>query len=96
MRTMFLQANHIIITFVFQIIAKSIRDLLNLEEPNWNKSISLPPRSELGMTFEPEHEKKQQFGFMTRSNTNQAVQSQKMVRGCNLDLESRGIIVLAL
>ena len=36
---------------VFQIIAKSIRDLLNLEEPNWNKSISLPPRSDLGRNF---------------------------------------------
>ena len=36
---------------MFQIIAKSIRDLLDLEEPNWNKSISLPPRSDLGRIF---------------------------------------------
>lgn len=35
-----------------KIIAKSIRDLLTLEEPNWNKSISLPPRSDLGMYLE--------------------------------------------
>ena len=30
----------------------------------------------------------------TRSDTNQAVQSQKMVRGWKLDLESRGIFYL--
>ncbi|KAK3599910.1 hypothetical protein CHS0354_022495 [Potamilus streckersoni] len=33
-------------------IAKSIRDLLGLEEPYWNKSISLPPRSSLGLYLE--------------------------------------------
>ena len=39
----------LLFNFLFsQIIAKSVRDLLNLEEPNWNKSISLPPRSDLG------------------------------------------------
>ena len=30
---------------------------------------------------EPVREKNQQFGFLTRSDTNQPVQSQKMVRG---------------
>ena len=34
--------------FLLQIIAKSIRDLLTIEEPDWTRSISLPPRSDLG------------------------------------------------
>ncbi|KAL8604755.1 hypothetical protein ACOMHN_017714 [Nucella lapillus] len=35
-----------------KIIAKSIRDLLTIEEPDWTRSISLPPRSDLGMYLE--------------------------------------------
>ncbi|XP_052775199.1 sterile alpha motif domain-containing protein 15-like [Mya arenaria] len=35
-----------------KIVAKSVRDLLILEEPNWNRSISLPPRSDIGMYLE--------------------------------------------
>ncbi|XP_045159892.1 sterile alpha motif domain-containing protein 15-like [Mercenaria mercenaria] len=35
-----------------KIVAKSVRDLLTLEEPNWNRSISLPPRSDIGMFLE--------------------------------------------
>ena len=31
-----------------QIIAKGIRDLLMIEEPDWTRSISVPPRSNLG------------------------------------------------
>ena len=33
---------------LLQIICKSIRDLLTIEEPDWTRSISLPPRSDLG------------------------------------------------
>lgn len=36
--------------YQFQMIAKSIRDLLEIEEPDWTRSISLPPRSDLGKT----------------------------------------------
>ena len=32
-------------------IAKSIRDLLEIEEPDWTRSISLPPRSTLGKSI---------------------------------------------
>lgn len=35
-----------------KMIAKSIRDLLEIEEPDWTRSISLPPRSTLGMYLE--------------------------------------------
>ncbi|OWF56359.1 sterile alpha motif domain-containing protein 15-like [Mizuhopecten yessoensis] len=35
-----------------KIIAKSIRDMLNLEEPDWTRSISLPPRNDIGMYVE--------------------------------------------
>lgn len=35
-----------------KIIAKSIRDLLRVEEPDWTRSISIPPRSDLGMYLE--------------------------------------------
>ena len=35
----------------------------------------------------------QQFGFLTMSDTNRPVQSQKQVRGWVLDLESRGIVL---
>ncbi|KAK7495023.1 hypothetical protein BaRGS_00013663 [Batillaria attramentaria] len=35
-----------------KIIAKSIRDILTVEEPDWTRSISLPPRSDLGMYLE--------------------------------------------
>ncbi|KAK7101339.1 sterile alpha motif domain-containing protein 15-like [Littorina saxatilis] len=35
-----------------KIIAKSIRDLLTVEEPDWTRSISVPPRSNLGMYLE--------------------------------------------
>ncbi|CAC5399055.1 unnamed protein product [Mytilus coruscus] len=35
-----------------KMIAKSIRDLLEIEEPDWTRSISLPPRSDLGMYLE--------------------------------------------
>ena len=40
---------HSFSVLLFQIIAKSIRDLLTVEEPDWTRSISLPPRSDLGM-----------------------------------------------
>ena len=33
------------------------------------------------------------FGFLTRSNTNRAVQPQKMVGGLNLYSESRGVVL---
>lgn len=35
-----------------KIVAKSIRDLLTIEEPDWTRSISLPPRSDIGMYLE--------------------------------------------
>ncbi|KAK3091554.1 hypothetical protein FSP39_020771 [Pinctada imbricata] len=35
-----------------KIIAKGIRDLLMIEEPDWTRSISVPPRSNLGMYLE--------------------------------------------
>lgn len=34
--------------FIFQFISKSIRDVLMLEDPYWNRSITLPPKSDLG------------------------------------------------
>ena len=36
-------------SFLFQTISKGIRDLLTIEDPFWNRSISLPPREDLGM-----------------------------------------------
>ncbi|XP_050400627.1 sterile alpha motif domain-containing protein 15 [Patella vulgata] len=33
-------------------ISNSVRELLELEEPFWNRSISLPPRNEIGMYLE--------------------------------------------
>ncbi|KAJ8305596.1 hypothetical protein KUTeg_016141 [Tegillarca granosa] len=36
----------------YRIVAKSIRDLLTIEEPDWTRSISLPPRSDIGMYLE--------------------------------------------
>ncbi|XP_064611618.1 sterile alpha motif domain-containing protein 15-like [Liolophura sinensis] len=33
-------------------ISKSIRELLSLEEPDWKRSISFPPREDLGMFLE--------------------------------------------
>jgi len=33
-------------------ISKSVRDLLVIEEPYWNRSISLPPRETMGMYLE--------------------------------------------
>ncbi|KAL5017043.1 hypothetical protein ScPMuIL_006632 [Solemya velum] len=35
-----------------KIIAKAIRDLLTLEEPDWSRSISLEPFSEIGLYLE--------------------------------------------
>ena len=39
--------------------------------------------------------KNQQFGFPTRSNTNQAVQPQKKARSVKLDIRRRGIVLSA-
>ena len=39
-----------------------------------------------GNIFEPSHEKAKQFGFLTRSNTNRAVQPQKQARSLNLPI----------
>ena len=39
----------ICLSLLFQHITKSIRDLLGIEDPSWSKSISLPPRDELGL-----------------------------------------------
>ena len=39
----------ICLSLMFQHITKSIRDLLGIEDPSWSKSISLPPRDELGI-----------------------------------------------
>ncbi|XP_003384153.2 PREDICTED: sterile alpha motif domain-containing protein 15-like [Amphimedon queenslandica] len=35
-----------------QVISKEVRDLLHIEDPCWNKSISLPPASELHLFLE--------------------------------------------
>ena len=35
-----------------QHISKSVRDLLEIEEPYWNRSISLPHRETMGMYLE--------------------------------------------
>ncbi len=35
-----------------QHISKSVRDLLGIEEPYWNRSISLPHREKMGMYLE--------------------------------------------
>ena len=39
------------LSLLFQHITKSIRDLLGIEDPSWSKSISLPPRDELGIYY---------------------------------------------
>ncbi|XP_074643253.1 sterile alpha motif domain-containing protein 15-like [Tubulanus polymorphus] len=35
-----------------KLIAKSIREMLNIEDPDWSRSISRAPRNELGMYIE--------------------------------------------
>jgi hypothetical protein len=37
---------------MLKVLSKAIRDVLGLEEPNHSRSISLPPRSPLGMYLE--------------------------------------------
>ncbi|XP_046358018.1 sterile alpha motif domain-containing protein 15-like [Haliotis rufescens] len=48
-----------------KIIAKSIRDLLLLEEPDWTRSISIPPRSDLGMYLEKKSKRGKIINMMT-------------------------------
>ncbi|XP_078000937.1 sterile alpha motif domain-containing protein 15-like [Glandiceps talaboti] len=35
-----------------KLIARSVRELLGIEDPFWNRSISLPPREPMGMFLE--------------------------------------------
>ncbi|XP_076463023.1 sterile alpha motif domain-containing protein 15-like [Babylonia areolata] len=48
-----------------KIITKSIRDLLTIEEPDWTRSISLPPRSDLGMYLEQKSARGKQIDTTT-------------------------------
>ena len=41
-----------IILLIIQKLSKEIRQILGIEEPYWNRSITLPHRSELGLILE--------------------------------------------